>query len=155
MIDIAFINETEHESNKFEELIGKVFEQTFKTQGIDKYYEVSVVFVSKERIQQINKDYRNIDKVTDVISFALLDSDDEIVEKELITTLGDIFICIDKAILQAEDYGHSLEREIGFLACHGLLHLLGFDHNNEEDEIKMFTKQDDILNSINLKRVSE
>ena len=152
MIDIAFINGTDKDTEEFETLITKVFEQTFKMEGIDKYQEVSVIFVSKERIQEINKEYRQIDKVTDVISFALLDSDDEIIEKDLITTLGDIFICVDQAIEQAKDYGHSLSREMGFLACHGLLHLLGYDHIDIEEENIMFSKQDEILNSINLRR---
>ena len=103
--------------------------------------EFNIIFVEKEEIQKINNQYRGIDKVTDVISFALCDDEDIIQTNEL----GDIFICVDRAIEQAEEYGHSISREISFLAVHGYLHLCGYDHMTEEDEKIMFKKQDDIL----------
>ncbi|MCR5705628.1 MAG: rRNA maturation RNase YbeY [Acholeplasmatales bacterium] len=112
--------------------------------------EFNIIFVSNEEIQQINRDYRGIDRITDVISFALLDNDLSNYNAE--RELGDIFICVDRAKEQAEEYGHSLEREIGFLSVHGYLHLCGYDHMNPEDEKVMFAKQDEILNKAGLKR---
>jgi probable rRNA maturation factor len=155
MIDIAFVNETQEEVEAYEALITQVFHKTMEVEAIDAYYEVSVIFVTNEKIQEINKTYRNIDKATDVISFALFDEVEEEVEindEAIVSTLGDLFISIEKAKEQAAEYGHSLEREMGFLACHGLLHLLGYDHDDLPDEQEMFNKQDQILNAINLKR---
>ena len=114
----------------------------------DSYF--SVIFVSEEEIQRINLEYRNIDKVTDVISFAFLDNE---TQYDPIKLLGDIYICIPKMISQAASYGHSEKRELSFLTVHGLLHLLGYDHTKSiEDEKIMFQKQEDILNLANIKR---
>ena len=110
----------------------------------------NVIIVDKEKIQYLNKTYRNIDKVTDVISFAL--EDDKSFIKMDFRVLGDIYICLDKAILQAKEYGHSLEREISFLTIHGLLHLLGYDHMTEIEEKEMFGLQEMILNEYGLER---
>lgn len=110
----------------------------------------NIIIVDKEKIQEINKTYRNIDRVTDVISFALEDDDSFI--KTDFRVLGDIYICLDKAIEQAKEYGHSLKREISFLTIHGLLHLLGYDHMTEKDEKEMFGLQEMILNEYGLKR---
>ena len=110
----------------------------------------NIIIVDKEKIQEINKTYRNIDRVTDVISFALEDDDSFI--KTDFRVLGDIYICLDKAKEQAKDYGHSLKREISFLTIHGLLHLLGYDHMTEEEEKEMFGLQEMILNEYGLKR---
>lgn len=111
---------------------------------------LSVVFVDNEEIRDINKTYRNIDKVTDVISFALEDNDEEIIGERI---LGDIFISIPRMKEQARVYGHSEKRELSFLCCHGLLHLLGYDHvNNKEKERIMFDLQDEILSSLNIER---
>ena len=109
---------------------------------------VSVSFVDNKYIHKINKKYRHIDRPTDVISFAFLDVEDNY-DKILFSpgpvVLGDIYISVDKAKEQAEEYGHSLHRELCFLFVHGLLHLLGYDHMNEEDEKIMFKLQDEIL----------
>ena len=106
--------------------------------------EFSVIITDNKTIKDLNKKYRDIDKETDVISFALEDEKEENVylEKRI---LGDIYISIDKAKDQASEYGHSLTRELSFLAVHGLLHLLGYDHMNENDEKIMFSKQELIL----------
>jgi len=103
----------------------------------------NIIFVSDEKIHEINKTYRGVDRVTDVISFALEDGED--IKNNPIRVLGDIYIAIDVAYLQAEEYGHSKIREVCFLATHGLLHLLGYDHMNEDDEKIMFDKQREIL----------
>jgi probable rRNA maturation factor len=92
------------------------------------------------------------DKVTDVISFAFEEEDAEIVGADIPRVLGDIIICTDVAKEQAEQYGHSFERELGFLALHGFLHLLGYDHIEQDDEKVMFGRQDEILNAYGLTR---
>lgn len=155
MLDIVFVNETEYDTTGYDTLITEVFNEAMKVEQIDKYYEVSVVFVSKEKIQEINRTYRGIDRVTDVISFALFDNEDDIVfedEEEEITTLGDIFICLDVMKEQAKEYGHSEKRELAFLTVHGLLHLLGYDHDTNEKEREMFAKQELILNNLGITR---
>ena len=96
----------------------------------------SVVFVDEEEIQRINKEYRKIDKITDVISFAFEDNNKMVYNT--FRLLGDIYICIPQMKKQAIEYGHSEKRELSFLAVHGLLHLLGYDHMNESDEKEMF-----------------
>ncbi len=102
----------------------------------------SIIFVTPEEIQKLNSEYRKIDRVTDVISFALEDDDDKILDLRI---LGDIYICIDKMLEQAKEYGHSNKRELSFLTVHGLLHLLGYDHQTVEEEKEMFGLQDKIL----------
>ena len=105
---------------------------------------MQIIFVSQEEIRELNKNFRNIDKSTDVLSFP---NDDE-----LDSSIGDIFISIEQARLQANDYGHSFEREIGFLAVHGYLHLLGFDHHSESEEKLMIEAQENILKKAKLER---
>ena len=110
----------------------------------------SVVFVDDEEIHRLNKEYRHVDKGTDVISFAF--EDNEKVRYNDIRVLGDIYICIPQMKRQAISYGHSEKRELSFLCVHGLLHLLGYDHMTEEDEKIMFGLQELILNEQNIKR---
>ncbi len=125
--------------------------------------ELSVTIVDNKRIQEINRDYRSIDKPTDVISFALEDNDEEdfavffeedlrFEDSPLPRLLGDIFISIDKATEQAKEYEHSFERELGFLVVHGFLHLNGYDHQTEADEFEMFNLQEKILKENGLER---
>ncbi|MCC5889338.1 MAG: rRNA maturation RNase YbeY [Alkalibacterium sp.] len=120
--------------------------------------EVSITFVSNEKIQEINKEYRDKDKVTDVISFAIEDDEQELFKEfdmEGITIprdLGDIFISYDKAVEQADEFGHSVDRELGFLMVHGFLHLNGYDHMTDDDEKSMFALQEEILKEYGLKR---
>ena len=111
----------------------------------------NVVIVDNDYIHELNKNYRNIDRETDVITFALED------EKDMVApvgerVLGDIYISIDKAISQAEEYGHSLLRELSFLAVHGFYHLLGYDHMTEEEEKVMFSKQEEVLHECEIER---
>lgn len=112
--------------------------------------EFNVIFVDSKTIREINKEYRGVDRVTDVISFAL--EDGEKIKFEFGRLLGDIYICTDKMKEQAKQYGHSLLREQGFLSVHGLLHLLGYDHMTKEEEKIMFEKQELILDGYGLKR---
>ena len=129
--------------------IAKVTQKKINRSG---KFEVSVTIVDIDTIHEINKTYRNIDRPTDVISFAFLDNDDFQIPG-IPMLLGDIYICKEIAINQAEEYNHSLRRELSFLFTHGLLHLFGYDHvNSEEEEKIMFTLQDEILNDVEIKR---
>jgi probable rRNA maturation factor len=110
----------------------------------------SIIFVDNEEIQRINREYRGIDRVTDVISFALEDNDD--MEVAGIRVLGDIYVCIPRMKEQAINYGHSEKRELSFLTVHGLLHLLGYDHQTKDEEEIMFGLQELILNGANITR---
>jgi len=139
---VNFFNQTNENTKQYQKLINSIF----KPMGTKK--EFNIIFVTKEEIQRINNEFRKIDKITDVISFALCDDKDIIQTNEL----GDIFICLDKAFEQANDYGHSVNREVAFLAVHGYLHLCGFDHMTESDEKIMFAKQDEILNKAGILR---
>lgn len=143
-IDFNSINpEFDSYQQVYEEIMGK----TLKHLGLSFDPIISVSLVSDELIHQINNDYRHIDRVTDVISFAFNDGEDResLYQSHSIVVLGDIYICIDQAKRQAEEYGHSLDREMKFLFVHGLLHLLGYDHMKKEDEEIMFPLQEEIL----------
>ncbi len=132
-IDFVFDNEVENFENNYEQDFTAIIEQALKTLGIEDDVEVSCVLVDDERIHEINREYRHIDRSTDVISFAMEDNDQFYVEG-MPRTLGDIFISVDHAKKQAEEYGHSLRREMCFLFTHGILHLLGYDHMTDEQE---------------------
>ncbi len=141
---IHFVSHINGDTKEYMKLIRNIFKY------VRDQREFNIIFVSNDEILDINKNYRGIDRVTDVISFALLDNDLSNYNAE--SELGDIFICVDRAKEQAIEYGHSLEREIGFLAVHGYLHLCGYDHMKKEDEEVMFKKQEEILAKAGLKR---
>lgn len=113
--------------------------------------EFNIIIVDNEYIHNLNKNYRNIDRPTDVITFALED-DKTFDVSEYGRVLGDVYISIDRAREQAEEYGHSLKREICFLATHGLLHLLGYDHMKPDEEKVMFSLQEEILSELGINR---
>lgn len=150
-IDFVFDNEVENFENNYEQDFTAIIEQALKTLGIEDDVEVSCVLVDDERIHEINREYRHIDRSTDVISFAMEDNDQFYVEG-MPRTLGDIFISVDHAKKQAEEYGHSLRREMCFLFTHGILHLLGYDHMTDEQEKEMFSLQDEILGALSIER---
>lgn len=138
-----------------QQLITDLLQHAAKEERLPGDTEVSMTFMSDEGIQEVNQTYRGIDAPTDVISFAL----EEMGEGEMAifiegmpTILGDIIIAVPTAKRQAEEYGHSFKREMGFLALHGFLHLLGYDHMTEPDEKKMFGRQEEILHSFGLQR---
>ena len=139
---INFFNETNQNIREYERVIKGVF----KT--INSKKEFNIIFVDENEIKRINNEFRHIDKVTDVISFALID-DNEIVQTN---ELGDVFICVEKAKSQAVEYGHSERREFAFLAVHGYLHLCGYDHQTKEEEKVMFDLQEKILEGAGVKR---
>ena len=152
MFTIDFSDHTQMVDEAWFQQIDDLLNFAKEQEGITQDAELSVTFVDKEEIQQINKIYRDKEKVTDVISFALEEDEPEITGLEIPRVLGDIIICTDVAQEQATTYGHSFERELGFLALHGFLHLLGYDHMNEEDEKKMFGRQETILTAYGLTR---
>ncbi len=136
------------EAESYEEEYNSLMEIALSTLKIKCDPIVSVSIVDNRYIHRINKKYRNIDRPTDVISFAFLDDGhlyDKVLYKEGMVALGDIYISLEKAKEQAIEYGHSLKRELCFLFVHGLLHLLGYDHMNKEDEEVMFSLQEQIL----------
>ncbi|ASE59269.1 rRNA maturation RNase YbeY [Staphylococcus saprophyticus] len=152
MFTIDFSDHTNLVKEDWFTQIDKLLTFAKEQEYIEEEAELSVTFVDKDEIQEINKMYRDKDKVTDVISFALEEDEPEITGIEMPRVLGDIIICTDVAQEQADSYGHSFERELGFLALHGFLHLLGYDHMNEQDEKQMFGRQDQILNAYGLTR---
>lgn len=137
------------------ELLNKVANAAAEVLEIGEEQELSVVLTDNKAVQELNLEYRGIDAPTDVLSFAMNDEaegEPEILDEDINTLLGDVVISVERAKTQADDYGHSWEREMGFLLCHGILHLMGYDHMESEDEKKMFGLQDTILERIHLTR---
>jgi len=150
MDNVEIFNETNEEIEDLE-ILKPLLEYAKKRENLeDTELEFSVIIVDNKRIHEINKEYRGIDRPTDVISFALEDSEDVNIENYRI--LGDIYISIDKVKEQAKTYGHSEKRELAFLTVHGFLHLLGYDHMKPEEEKVMFGKQEEILNGFGITR---
>ena len=148
MNTIGIFNETKEEVKELE-TIEKLVNYALECEKV-KNAECNIILVDNQRIHEINKEYRNIDRPTDVISFALEDVDDFTYRD--FRLLGDIYISLPKAKEQAEIYGHSFLRELSFLAVHGILHLLGYDHIKKEEEKIMFQRQEEILNGYGIKR---
>ena len=149
MNKVEMFNQTDREFEEFDVVL-KVLDSALKKEDLENV-SFNLIVVDNEYIHELNKTYRNIDRVTDVITFALEDDDSLVLPTEE-RVLGDIYISIDKAISQAEEYGHSLLRELSFLAVHGFYHLLGYDHMTEEDEKVMFKKQEEVLEEYGISR---
>lgn len=149
MNNIEIFNETNNEIKELEKVKEVLIYATEKEKLNN--VEFNVIIVDNNYIHNLNKTYRNIDRETDVITFAL-DDEDKVKTEGNIDILGDIYISVDKAKEQAEEYGHTFLREITFLAVHGFYHLLGYDHMNEEEEKVMFQKQEEVLNECEIKR---
>ncbi len=150
-MNVLFENNTNENINK--NLIEAVIKATLEYENIQNDCEISVTIVCNEEMHQLNKKFRNIDRATDVLSFPLIDfKKEKLPPKDKKVYLGDIVISIDRAGEQAVEYGHSLQREIGFLTAHSMLHLLGYDHMSKEEETIMFKKQEEILNFLGLER---
>ena len=153
-ITVQFLDEHQYVDQKTYDLLQALLETAAKVEELIEG-EVSVTFVDDDEIQEINKTYRDKDQPTDVLSFPMYEADEvdiEVDDENEPLLLGDIIISIPRARVQAEEYEHSFEREVGFLAVHGFLHLLGYDHENEELEKEMFAKQEDILQQHGLVR---
>lgn len=142
MNKIEIFNQVDKKIDELDDVY-KVIDIAVKKQNLDNV-EFNIIIVDNSYIHELNRDYRGIDRPTDVITFALEDNKDFIEIDHRV--LGDIYISIDKAESQAIEYGHGLKRELCFLAVHGFLHLLGYDHMEKDEEEVMFSLQEDILN---------
>lgn len=148
------INNTTKEEINFDKDLERVAKEVFDLEGLDEDLEISLSFVDKDEIHRLNKEYRGVDKPTDVLSFPIYESKEDLKETakdpdgffELV--LGDIVICMDIAKDQAEEFGHSLERELMYLSCHSILHLLGYDHIKEEDKKLMRSKEKIVMKNL-------
>jgi len=136
-------------NNKQEDLVIKAAAAVLEEEGYDDEAEVSIVFVDNPRIQALNKQYRGVDNPTDVLSFSMQEGENIPGEDNL---LGDVVISLETALHQAKEFGHSVERETAYLAVHGVLHLLGYDHIEEADRKQMREKEESIMQKINLPR---
>ena len=129
---------------EIEKIVEKSIEAALKEIDFTEDYEVSVSFVGDEEIHELNRDYRGVDRTTDVLSFPMDD--------EFTNMLGDIVININKVIEQAKEYGHSEKREISYLTVHSTLHLMGFDHEEEEDKKEMRAVEDRVMEKLEISR---
>jgi probable rRNA maturation factor len=143
-----------------EAMVVQVVEKVLTYEECEEDYEVSIALVGNEEMRSLNNEYRGIDKETDVLSFPMVEFIDEELEEEdenveyidEEVALGDIVISMQSVVEQSEDYGHSFNRELAFLLVHGMLHLLGYDHEDEASEKEMLEKQKTILEEMNLTR---
>lgn len=150
-MELDFINQGPASYDAYENLYQDLFKKIFDHFGITRNYFVEVNIVDNKTIHGINKEYRNVDRPTDVISFAFLDDENELIPDDgSPISLGEIIISFEKAEEQAKELGHSLNREMSFLFTHGMLHLLGYDHMNKHDEMIMFNLQDEILGGLKM-----
>lgn len=153
-LTVHFLDEHQFIEETTLKLLHDLLETAAKVEEVEEG-EVSVTFVTDEEIQEINRTYRDKDQPTDVLSFPMYEADEveiEVADEEEPLLLGDIIISIPRAKAQAEEYGHSFDRELGFLLVHGFLHLIGYDHDHEEAEQAMFAKQEEILSQHQLIR---
>ena len=149
MNELEIFNQTDEEISELE-TVKDVLNYAIKKEKLENVI-FNVIIVDNNYIHELNKNYRHIDRETDVITFALEDEKDMVIpDGERV--LGDIYISIDKVRSQAEEYGHSLLRELSFLAVHGFYHLLGYDHMTKEEEEVMFSKQEEVLHECNIER---
>lgn len=157
MYEISYLN-VEKEQEDWEAIVKKVLDKCFEEEGLlDSKLIMTITFTTPEEIRKINKKYRKIDKATDVLSFPMFEKD-ELDEKiksgdfPYEDVLGDVIISIEKVREQAEEYGHSFERELSYMLVHGFYHLMGYDHIEEEDKKIMRPKEEKILNELKITR---
>ena len=156
MYQLEYLEEIENA--KYEEIIEKVIKKCFEVENlIDSQLYISIILTNPENIHKINKDYRDVDKPTDVLSFPMFEKeeiDKKIAEKDFEheDVLGDIVISIEQVQNQAEEYAHSFEREFAYMIVHGFYHLMGYDHMVEEDKLIMRQKEENILNFLEITR---
>ena len=147
-IELLFYNETNEDVEVYEAVIKEVITEAVKYEQLTEQCCCNYIFVNNDKIQEMNRQFREKDYATDVLTFPAIEEPFFHGPKHL----GDVFISIDKMIEQAYAYGHGEVREMSFLAVHGFLHLLGYDHLDEEEEKVMFAKQEAILNAKNIRR---
>jgi len=142
----------------FQKTLSDIIVYAMETEHLTGYYEVSLSVVSAEQIRELNANFRQIDSVTDVLSFPMYEREelDEIEEKkeyeDYEVNIGDIVLCYDRAVEQAQEYGHSLKREVCYLVTHSIFHLLGYDHMEEEEKQLMRTKEEQVLSHFHILR---
>lgn len=153
-IYIDYTNEQDKLSppEDFEQLIEQCTAAALDEENISEDAEVSVTLVDNARIRELNNEFRQIDRETDVLSFPMGDESFEVDPDNDAILLGDIVISLEKAQAQAEEYGHSFKREVAFLLTHSLFHLLGYDHMTPEEEKEMFAKQEAVLERLGISR---
>ena len=157
MYEISYLN-VEKGQEDWEAIVKKVLDKCFEEEGLlDSKLIMTITFTTPEEIKKINKKYRKIDKATDVLSFPMFEKD-ELDEKiksgdfPYEDVLGDVIISIEKVREQAEEYGHSFERELSYMLVHGFYHLMGYDHIEEEDKKEMRPKEEKILSDLKISR---
>lgn len=133
------------------EKIEDIVEEVLDYEGYGDDYDISISFVDNKEIHELNKQFRGVDRATDVLSFPMLSDEFEDVEYEEMS-LGDIVVSLERALEQSIEYGHSFEREVCFLVCHSMFHLLGYDHDTEENTREMREKEEAVLTKLNITR---
>lgn len=155
-MDIAEINFLDIEENEeYSGTINKVLNKCFMEEDLkDKNLYINIVLTNPQNIRKMNKEYRNIDKETDVLSFPMFEKE-ELENRQVLNLdiLGDIVISIQRVKDQAEEYGHSFEREFAYMLVHGFYHLMGYDHMNDEDKQKMRQKEENVLKNVGFERI--
>ena len=141
------INFNNTKNEEYKQKVTQIFDIALKEVNVTNDISVNITFVGEKKIRELNNEFRQVDKVTDVLSFPLFEADEQ---KQ--GDIGDIVICTKRANEQAKQYGHSKLRELCFLSLHGLLHVLGFDHIQKQDEEVMFSLQDKILKKAQMER---
>ncbi len=141
------------ETKEYDELVGQVIKKCFEEENLlEKNLYVNIVLTTPENIRRINKEHRGIDKETDVLSFPMFEADEiESINSETEDVLGDVVISLEQIKKQAEEYGHSMERELAYMLVHSFYHLMGYDHIKEEDKKIMRQKEENILEKLNIK----
>lgn len=140
-MNLLIINNT-NEKIEMDEKLESVIKTVLETEGLSLDYEISISFVDKDEIHKLNKEFRNVDRPTDVLSFPM---DTDFIVEGVDAMLGDIVICMDIAKEQAEEFDHSLDREIMYLTCHSTLHLLGYDHMEEDEKKEMRAREKEVM----------
>lgn len=157
MLKINLSEENDNLSSETNKLLEEIYQALIEKEGLGQEAEVSLLLTNNEEIQELNRDYRNLDQATDVLSFPIYEREEiEALLKDQegpeLILLGDIIISMERAGEQAHEYGHSLKREVAYLFVHGLLHLLGYDHLEEDEKKEMRTREEEILKSFSLAR---
>jgi len=154
LIEINCVNDQDKIEipEEIEEILEQVILGTLNHEKIDKFCEISILFVDNDKIRELNRDYRDNDKETDVLSFQQYESIEEINGEGDFILLGDVVISLEKALEQSKEYGHSFIREISYLAVHSILHLLGYDHMENEEKKIMRSKEEAILEKLQIFR---
>jgi len=135
-----------------EDWAGRIAQQTLKAEGVAPPYEVSLLFTDSETVQRLNRDYRGVDEATDVLAFSMLPPEEGdssfVLPPDGVTHLGEVIVCYPRAVEQAQEEGHSVDKELALLIIHGILHLLGYDHTQPEEEAKMRAREKELLEQI-------